>query len=44
MSVPPWARLLSVPEAGRCGDDEIGQHRYQAALGIFGTAPALDRE
>lgn len=44
MPVLPRARLLSVSEAGSPGDDGIGQYRYQAALGIFGTASAIDRE
>jgi hypothetical protein len=40
----PRARLLSVPEAGRPGDDETGQYRHLAAFGVFGTASAIDRE
>ena len=44
MPVPPQARLRSVPEAGSPEGDELGQYRHLAALGILGTAPAIDRE
>jgi hypothetical protein len=44
MSVSPRARLLLVSGAGNPGDDGIGRYRHPAALGIFGTASAMDRE
>jgi hypothetical protein len=44
MSVSPRARLLSVSGAGSPGDDGIGRYRHPAALGIFGTASAMDGE
>jgi hypothetical protein len=44
MPVPPQARLLPTPGAGRSEGEGVGQHRHLAALGILGTAPAIDRE
>lgn len=44
MSVPPRARLLPVPGAGGPGHEGFRQYRRLAALGIFGTASAIDRE
>jgi hypothetical protein len=44
MSVPSRARLLPVPGAGGPGDERIRRYRRLAALRIFGTAPAIDRE
>jgi hypothetical protein len=44
MSVPPRARLLPVPGACGSGGERIRQYRRLAALVIFGTASAIDRE
>jgi hypothetical protein len=44
MSVSPRVRLLSFPGPGSPRGDGIRQYRRLAALGIFGTASAIDRE
>jgi len=44
MSIPLPARLMPVRGAGGPGDDGIRPYRRLAALGIFGTASAIERE
>ena len=44
MSVPLRTRPPSVPEVGSSGHNGAGQRRHLDALGIFGTALAIDLE